>query len=122
MRGEKKPASGGRSDSDSGSVEDVRIEPIQPSVQDVSSPTTSAPVPGWAKRLSAGGRLARALTVALALLVALAVLLPRPTFTLPPQLTRLLTPAPTRTPTPGQFSTGAFESVPLPVVPGAALD
>jgi hypothetical protein len=121
MRGENEPAAGDRSAADGGSVEDVRIEPLQPSVQDVPSPRISAPVPGWAKRLSVRGKLARALTVALALLVALAVLLPRPTFTLPPQLTRLLTPAPTRTPTPGQFSTGAFESVPLPVVPGAAL-
>jgi hypothetical protein len=45
--------------------------------------------------------------------VVLVALLPRSTFTLPPQITRLLTPAPL------SFSTSAFERVPLPVVPGA---
>jgi photosystem II stability/assembly factor-like uncharacterized protein len=73
------------------------------------------------KRLSVRGKVGRVLIVALAALVTLAALLPHSAFTLPPQLTRLLTPAPTRPPAPGQFITGAFEAVPLPVVPGAAL-
>jgi hypothetical protein len=32
----------------------------------------------------------------------------------------LLTPAPTQTPTPGRFTTGEFEQIPLPTVPNAA--
>src|SRR5262249_18348531 len=124
MRSEHEPASGGRNEAD-GSVEDARVEPIQPlqpnqpDERDASRPVASGPAPGWTKRLSVRGKLARALIAALAVLVALAVLLQRSAAPLPPPIARLLTPAPTRTPTPGQFSTGAFESVPLPVVPGA---
>jgi hypothetical protein len=59
------------------------------------------------------------LVVTLTVLIAVIVVLSQATFTLPPPIARLLTPAPTRTPTPGQFSTGAFEPVPLPDVPDA---
>jgi hypothetical protein len=124
MRGENEPAIGGRSDTDGGSVEDARIEPLQPTQpdeSDASRPTSGAPAPGWTKRLSARGKLARALVVALAMLVTLAVLLLRSAAPLPPQIAKLLTPAPTRTPTPGQFTTGAFEPVPPPDIPGANM-
>jgi hypothetical protein len=115
MRGENEPAAGNLSDADGGSVEDASVEPILPPVRSASRPRASAPVPGWTKRLSVRGKLARALIIALAVLVALAVPLLRGAAPLPPQLTQLLTP------TPGQFTTAAFESVPLPVVPGAEL-
>jgi hypothetical protein len=126
MRGENEPATGDRSDgeqseADSGAVEDVRIEPVLPRERSASRHTASAPVPSWTKRLSLRGKLARALIVALAMIIALAVLFPRSAVPLPPPLARLLTPAPTQTPRPGQFSAGEFEPVPLPVVPNARL-
>jgi photosystem II stability/assembly factor-like uncharacterized protein len=71
------------------------------------------------KRRTTRGKLARALIAALAVFVALVILLPHASFTLPPQITRLLTPAPTQTPTPGHFTTGEFERIPLPDVPNA---
>src|SRR5262245_5670243 len=101
MRGENEPASGGRSDTDSGSFEDARIEPLQPlqpHVQGASHPIGSASVPDWAKRLSVRGKLERALVVTLTVLVAVLVVLSQATVTLPPQIARLLTPAPTRIP------------------------
>jgi hypothetical protein len=119
MRGENEPASGGRSDTDGGSFEDARVEPLQPHEQGASHPIGSASVPAWTKRLSVRGKLERALVVTLTVLVAVLVVLSQATVPLPPQIARLLTPAPTRTPTPGQFTTGAFESVPLPELPDA---
>ena len=76
----------------------------------------SATAPGWTKRLSTRGKLARALITALAVLVALIVLLPHPAFTLPPEIARLLTPAPTATPQPGHFGAGQWEQIAGPPV------
>jgi hypothetical protein len=98
-----------------------RIEAMEPGASGKAAhlgAEDSATAPGWTKRLSVRDKLARALIVALAVLVALIVVLSQTTLPLPPQIARLLTPAPTRTPTPGQFTTGAFETVPLPVDPG----
>jgi hypothetical protein len=92
-------------------------EPDQPDQGTRSNPDGSATAPGWTKRLSTRGKLARALIVALAVLVALLVLLPRSTFTLPPAIARLLTPAPTQTPLPGAFTSGPWEPVAGPPVP-----
>jgi hypothetical protein len=114
MRSEHEPASGGRSDMDGDAFEDASIEPLQPHEQGASHPIGSASVPDWTKRLSVRGKLGRALVATLTVLVAVIVVLSQATFTLPPQIARLLTPAPTQTPRPGQFTTGAFEPVPLP--------
>jgi hypothetical protein len=123
MRGENESASGDQSDADGASFEDVRIELVLPRGRDATRPTGSASVaasvPSRTKRLSVRGKLAHALIVALAVIVSLAVLALRSTLPMPPQIARLLTPEPTRTPTPGQFSTGAFEVVPLPALSGA---
>jgi hypothetical protein len=124
MRGENEPAAGdpsdgGQSDANDASFEDVRIEPVLPRERSASRPTASALVPSWTQRLSLRGKLARALIVALAVLITLAVLFPRSAVPLPPPIARLLTPAPTQTPRPGQFAAGEFEPVPLPVVPTA---
>ena len=50
------------------------------------------------------------------MLVALLVLLPRSSFTLPPAIARLLTPAPTATPQPGHFTAGQWVQVAGPPV------
>jgi hypothetical protein len=116
MRGDKKPAPDDLNEADE-SFDGVRIEPIGPAEGAGSVANGGALTPGWTKRLSTRGKLARGLVVALAVIVALVTFLPRANFTLPPQITRLLTPAPTLTPTPGRFSAGQLEQVPLPVVP-----
>jgi photosystem II stability/assembly factor-like uncharacterized protein len=113
MRSEHEPAAGNRIEADGDSFEDERVEPLQSRERGASRPSANAPAPGWTQRLSLRGKLARAFIVALAMIVALIVLLPRSTFTLPPQLTQLLTPAPP------SFSTSAFERVHPPVDPGA---
>jgi hypothetical protein len=127
MYGEKEPATGGPNDAlndalndaDGDSFDEARVEPI--AVDDLKHPDArgNVPAPGWMKRLSPRGKLARALIVAVAVIVALVVLLPRPALTLPPQITRLLTPAPTQTSMPGRFIADQFEQVPMPPVPGA---
>jgi photosystem II stability/assembly factor-like uncharacterized protein len=73
--------------------------------------------PGWTKRSSTRSKLVRALIVALAVIVALVALLPRPTFTLPPGIARLLTPPPTQTPQPDRLTTGSWEQVAGPPIP-----
>ncbi len=121
MREGKEPDVHSPDDGDD-SFDDVRVEPIAPIAPGERAQrgaNQSAPTPDWTKRLSTRGKLARALIAALAVIVAVIVVLPRTNFTLPPQITRLLTPAPTQTPTPGRFTTGAFEQVPLPDDPTA---
>jgi hypothetical protein len=121
MRTEKEPATPWPDDAD-GAFEGVVIEPIKPDEQASRGPTRSAPAPHWSKRLTTKGKLARALVVTLMVIVAVIVVLSQTTFTLPPQITRLLTPAPTQTPTPGRLITGASETVPFPVVPNATAN
>jgi hypothetical protein len=104
------------------SFDGVRIEPIGPEEGARSGANGGTLAPGWTKRLSTRGKLARALVAALAVIVALIAFLPHATFTLPPQITRLLTPVPTHTPTPGRFSAGQLEQFLLPAVPGAMND
>ncbi len=118
MREGKEPDGHSADDSDD-SFDDVRVEPIAPGEGAQRSASQSVPAPDWTKRISTRGKLARALIAALAVTVAVIVVLPRTNFTLPPQITRLLTPAPTQTPTPGRFTTGAFEQIPLPDDPTA---
>jgi photosystem II stability/assembly factor-like uncharacterized protein len=118
MRERKEPDVQSADDGD-GSFDDVRVEPIAPGERAQRGANQSAPAPDWTKRISTRGKLARAVIAALAVVVAVIVILPRTNFTLPPQITRLLTPAPTQTPTPGRFTTGEFEQVPLPEVPNA---
>jgi hypothetical protein len=118
MREEKEPAIHGR-DGDDESFDDVRVEPIAPGEQASRGVNQHTPAPDWTKRISTRGKLARALIATLAVIVVLIVVLPRTSFTLPPQVTRLLTPAPTQTPTPGHFTAGEFEQIPLPAVPNA---
>ena len=118
MREGKEPDVHSPDDGDD-SFDDVRVEPIAPGERAQRGANQSVPAPDWTKRLSTRGKLARALIAALAVIVAVIVVLPRTNFTLPPQITRLLTPAPTQTPTPGRFTTGAFEQVPLPDDPTA---
>ncbi|HEV2236975.1 MAG TPA: sialidase family protein, partial [Ktedonobacterales bacterium] len=115
MRGENEPDAGDRGDADGAAFAEAHVEPIQRGERDTPGPIVSAPAPGWPRRHSVRGKASRALIIALAVIVALAVLLPRPTFTVPPQITRLLTPVPPA------FTTGAFEPVPRPVVPGTRL-
>jgi len=117
------PSAAGDGDAADESVDGGRIEAMasSPSSEPEQSERSSAegPVaaPDWTKRLSTRGKLARALIVALAVLVALVTLLPRSTFTLPPGIARLLTPAPTQTPLPGAFTTGPWEQISGPPVP-----
>jgi hypothetical protein len=118
MRDEKEPVNAELDGEES--FDDVRIEPIAPSERVPPGEKQSATAPDWTKRLTTRGKLARALIAALAVIVVLVVVLTRTAFTLPPQITRLLTPAPTQTPTPGRFTTGEFEQIPLPIVPNAA--
>jgi hypothetical protein len=118
MRGEKAPLTGGPDDAED-SIENVRVEPIISSEQDGSSAHKRISAPGWTKRVSTRGKLARGLIITLAVIVAVVVVLPRTSVTLPPQIVRLLTPAPTQTPTPGQFTVGEWEAAPAPSVPGA---
>ena len=105
------------------SFDGMRIEEIapRPSTAPDQSERSSAEglvaAPDWTQRLSTRGKLARVLIVALAVLVALFALLPRSTFTLPPGIARLLTPAPTQTPLPGAFTSGSWEPVPGPPIP-----
>jgi hypothetical protein len=102
---------------------DARVEAIASGSSSEAAPPDHASadegggVPSVTKRLSQRGKVARALIVALALLVALLALLPHPTFTLPPALARLLTPAPTPTPLPSAFTTGSWDEVPGPPIP-----
>jgi hypothetical protein len=114
------------------SFNDVRIEaiasspfgepdqPDQPDQPDRLSPERPLAAPGWTKRRSMRGKLARALVVALVVLVALIVVLPHTSFTLP-EITRLLTPAPTQTRTPGRLSVGQLEQIPTPTAPNAVI-
>src|SRR5689334_18814370 len=81
-------------------------EPDQLDLQERLRPDTPLAALGWTKRLSLRGKLARALVMALAVIVALIALLPHASLTLPPQITRLLTPAPTQTQAPGRLSAG----------------
>jgi hypothetical protein len=118
MREGNKPGVHSADDGDD-SFDEVRVEPIAPGERARRNVSQSVPAPDWTKRISTRGKLARALIAALAVVVAVIVVLPRTNFTLPPQITRLLTPAPTQTPTPGRFTTGAFEQVPLPHIPAA---
>ena len=118
MREGKEPDVHSADDGDD-SFDDVRVEPIAPGERAQRGANQSVLAPDWTKRLSTRGKLARALIAALAVIVAVIVVFPRTNFTLPPQITRLLTPAPTQTPTPGRFTTGAFEQVPLPDDPTA---
>ncbi|HEY7020830.1 MAG TPA: sialidase family protein [Ktedonobacterales bacterium] len=118
MREGNKPDVHSADDGDD-SFDEVRVEPIAPGERAQRGEKKSVPAPDWTQRISTRGKLARALIAALAVTVAVIVVLPRTNFTLPPQITRLLTPAPTQTPTPGRFTTGAFEQVPLPNVPNA---
>lgn len=102
------------------SFDGVRVEPLASG--EVSGPEQSkkgglAAAPDWTKRISARGKVARALIAALAVIVALAVLLPRANVALPPVVARLLTPAPTQTPQPGRFNSGQWERVHGPPVP-----
>jgi hypothetical protein len=76
----------------------------------------SAIAPGWRKRLSTRGKVARALVIALVMIAALVVLLPNPIFTLPLGIARHPTLAPVQTPLPGRFSTGDWEPVAGPSV------
>src|SRR5215467_3928358 len=85
-----------RSSADDGdadeSLDDAHIEPVASSaLRKVVSPGAEGLVtaPGWMKRLSLRGKLARALIVALVLLVALLVVLPHSAVTLPPAFARL---------------------------------
>ena len=118
MREGKEPDGHSADDGDD-SFDDVRVEPIAPGERAQRGANQSVLAPDWTKRLSTRGKLARAFIAALAVTVAVIVVFPRTNFTLPPQITRLLTPAPTQTPTPGRFTTGAFEQVPLPDDPTA---
>jgi hypothetical protein len=105
------------------SFDGMRIEEIaprpssEPDEPERSSAEGPVATPDWTQRLSTRGKLARVLIVALAVLVALFALLPRSTFTLPPGIARLLTPAATQTPLPGAFTSGSWEQVPGPPVP-----
>jgi photosystem II stability/assembly factor-like uncharacterized protein len=120
MREGKEPDVHSPEDGDD-SFDDVRVESIAPGEQAQRRAHQSAPAPDWTKRISTRGKVARALIAALAVIVAVIVVIPRTNFTLPPQITRLLTPAPTQTATPGRFTTGAFEQVLLPDVPTATI-
>jgi hypothetical protein len=108
------------------SFEGVQIEAIasrpssEPDQSERFSPERALAAPSWTKRLSRRGKLARALVVALAMVVALIAFLPHANFTLPPQITRLLTPAPTQTRTPGRLTAGQLEQIPTPTAPVAA--
>ncbi len=121
MREDQEPLTGEPDDADD-AIENVRVEPIAASEANDDGATAHTPGPDWTKRISTRGKLARGLIAALAVIVALIVVLPRTTFTLPPQISRLLTPAPTQTPTPGHFTTGQWEAVPTPSVPGAVAN
>jgi photosystem II stability/assembly factor-like uncharacterized protein len=116
MRSEKDPALGDPDGADE-SLESVRVEPIAPDEVVYPGARRSASAPGWTKRISTRGKLARALVIALAALVALVVIFPRTNVSLPPAVARLLTPAPTQTPTPGRFTAGEFEQISIPDVP-----
>jgi hypothetical protein len=116
MRGEREPVTGGPDEADD-ALDGVRVEPIAPNEQKESSANQSISALSWTKRLSTRGKLARALIAMLAVLVALLVVLLRTSFTLPPQITRLLTPAPTQTRSPGRLSAGQLEQVPTPDCP-----
>jgi hypothetical protein len=103
---------------DGGRIEAIAPRPSsEPDEPERSSADGPVAAPNWARRLSTRGKLARALIVALAVLVALIALLPRSTFTLPPGIARLLTPAPTQTPLPGAFTSGSWEQVSGPPIP-----
>lgn len=119
MREGKEPATTRAGEPDDDSFGDVRVEPIAPGERTQRGANQTVPAPDWTKRLSTRGKLARALIAALAVTVAVVVVLPRTNFTLLPQITRLLTPAPTQTPTQGRLTTGAFEQVLLPNIPAA---
>jgi hypothetical protein len=103
------------------SLDGVRIEPITPISTASAQPRhstaeESAATPGWTKRLTTRAKVARTLVIALVVIATLAVLLPHPTVTLPPGIASLLTPAPTKTPQPGKFTTGPLEPVSGPPV------
>src|SRR5262245_23847646 len=118
MRGENEPASGDRSDAYGdacgdaygGALEDEHSEPVHPHERGGSQPTGSAPVSGCMKRLSVHGKVGRALLVGLAVIVALAVLALRSPAPMPPQIVRLLTPAPTRPPRRSSFPPARFRA------------
>ena len=120
MREEQEPAIDGWDGDDS--FDDARVEPIAPGARAPGGVNQHTPAPDWTKRISTRGKLARASIAALAVIVVVIVVLPHTSFALPPQITRLLTPAPTQTPTPGRFTAGQFEQVPTPVVPGATTN
>jgi hypothetical protein len=119
MRGEQEPATSHPDDDADEWFDGARVEPIASGARTHSGASGSAAAPDWTRRLSARGKLARALIVALAVIVALIALLAHSNYTLPPQIGRLLTPAPTQTPTPGNFTAGPLEQISLPAVPGA---
>src|SRR5262245_44523436 len=95
-------------------------EPDQPDQPERLRPEGPLAAPGWTQRLSLRGKLARALVIAVLVLVALLVVLPRTSFTLP-EITRLLTPAPTQTRAPGRLSAGQLEQIPTPTAPDAGI-
>jgi len=102
------------------SLDGVRIEAIASSVSSDPEKAEHAdgPVsaPGWTRRISTRGKLARALIIALAVIAMLVTLL-RPTFTVPPGIARLLTPVPTQTLLPGAFMSGPWEQISGPPIP-----
>ena len=90
MREGKEPDGHSADDGDD-SFDDVRVEPIAPGERAQRGANQSVLAPDWTKRLSTRGKLARAFIAALAVTVAVIVVFPRTNFTLPPQITRLLT-------------------------------
>jgi hypothetical protein len=121
MRKKSQSPAGGADEFSDESLDDVQVEAITaisnaPDLPGHSAAEESAAAPGWTKRLSTRGKVARTLVIALAVIVALVVLLPNPAFTLPPGIVRRLTPASTQTPLPGRFSTGDWEPVARPPI------
>jgi hypothetical protein len=103
------------------SLDDVLVEAITPISSGPAPPGRSAAegsllAPDWAKRLTARGKAARTLIIALAMITALAVVLPHPAFTLSAVNARHPPLAPTLTPQPARFSTGDWEPVAGPPV------
>jgi hypothetical protein len=121
MRKIPQPPPDGADEPPDDALDGVQIEAISSisgSPDRLRSSTIQKPAiaPDWTKRLTTRGKMVRTLVIAVVLIAALVVLLPHPTFSLPPDLARLLTPAPTQTPQPGRFSTDEWEPVAGPPV------
>jgi hypothetical protein len=121
MRKKSQSSASGADEFSDESLDDLQVEAITSlskasDQRHRSAAEEPAAAPGWTKRLPTRGKVTRALVTALVVIAALVILLPHPTFTLPPGVARLMTPAPTQTPLPGRLSTGEWEPVAMPPV------